>query len=48
MNDRRTLCKRNHKQVRRELRSCRAKQIYYLLEKYENTKHLQHIKITPI
>ena len=47
-NGRRKLSKLIHKQSRKELRMWKAKWAEYLLEKFENTKYLQKIKISPI
>ena len=45
---RRNLSKLILKQSRKELRMWKAKCAEYLLEKFENTKYLQKIKISPI
>ena len=47
-NGRRKLSKLIHKQSRKELRMWKAKWAEYLLEKFENTKYLQKIKISPV
>ena len=47
-NGRRILSKRIPNQVRRELREWKLKWTEYVLEKFENTKHLQKIMKAPI